>query len=83
MDIARMRPVEFFKDPGQGFFAHPYTIIFYPDTYIFSSGLGGDLYYRRHIFPAVLNGIINQVAQHIGEMNFISFHNFGRGVQLQ
>ena len=43
MEISGMRPVKFLKNAGQGFFIHPYTIVFDPDPEFLIRALGTQL----------------------------------------
>ena len=69
MKVAGMYPVEFIKDLSLIFFGNPDAIVLHLDHDAFGSIVGGDGYLR--LVLGILYGIINEVENNIGEMNFI------------
>lgn len=81
MHVARMRPVEFLEYPVQRFLVHPDAIILYGNkqVMILRESMNDDP--RGHIFPAILDGIIYQIAQQVRDMYLVTIDPVVRCIQ--
>ena len=79
MGVAGMHSVELVKDTLQVILLDTYTIVFYLYVEVGGIAFGGDLQLQADIVALVLDGIIHQVEDDVGEVHFIHLdHRVGR-----